>query len=84
MPAGAAEALQGGSLAVWTTTPWTMPANMAVAVNARMVYAAVRGPVRGPRPPALPHTPRPPPGHVQHLFARLDLWRGSLSGATSE
>ena len=29
-------------LLVWTTTPWTLPANLAVAVRADAVYAAVR------------------------------------------
>lgn len=28
-------------LAIWTTTPWTMPANAAVAVNAKLQYAVV-------------------------------------------
>ncbi|GER52191.1 isoleucine--tRNA ligase [Striga asiatica] len=28
-------------LAVWTTTPWTIPANAAVAVNAKLQYAVV-------------------------------------------
>ncbi|KAH9765819.1 isoleucine--tRNA ligase [Citrus sinensis] len=28
-------------LAVWTTTPWTVPANAAVAVNAKLQYAVV-------------------------------------------
>ncbi|HXU24899.1 MAG TPA: isoleucine--tRNA ligase, partial [Tepidiformaceae bacterium] len=26
---------------IWTTTPWTMPANMAVAFNPKYIYAAV-------------------------------------------
>ncbi len=30
-------------LLVWTTTPWTLPANIAVAVNAKMEYALVEG-----------------------------------------
>lgn len=29
-------------LSVWTTTPWTMPANRAVAVNSEMSYALVQ------------------------------------------
>ena len=33
---------QEASLIVWTTTPWTMPANVAVAVNPEMRYLAVR------------------------------------------
>lgn len=28
-------------LAIWTTTPWTIPANAAVAVNAKLQYAVV-------------------------------------------
>ena len=37
----AAEALGSGrcALAVWTTTPWTMPGNSAVAVNDRLEYS---------------------------------------------
>lgn len=36
--AAAREHLQGASLAIWTTTPWTIPANGAVAVNADLLY----------------------------------------------
>jgi isoleucyl-tRNA synthetase len=28
-------------VAVWTTTPWTMPANLAVAVNPELSYSVV-------------------------------------------
>jgi len=31
-----------GSLVIWTTTPWTIPANTFVAVNEELTYAAVR------------------------------------------
>ena len=34
--------LETASLAVWTTTPWTMPANAAVAVNDQLDYAVVK------------------------------------------
>ncbi|HJJ56143.1 MAG TPA: isoleucine--tRNA ligase [Methanocorpusculum sp.] len=30
------------SLVIWTTTPWTLPANIAVAVNNEFVYAKVK------------------------------------------
>lgn len=30
------------SLSVWTTTPWTLPANQAIAVNPSLVYAIVK------------------------------------------
>jgi isoleucyl-tRNA synthetase len=32
----------GTSLLIWTTTPWTLPSNQGVAVNADVVYAVVR------------------------------------------
>lgn len=31
------------ALAVWTTTPWTLPSNMYAAVNPKFEYAVVRG-----------------------------------------
>ncbi|MDB4942732.1 MAG: Isoleucyl-tRNA synthetase [Labilithrix sp.] len=33
----------GTSLAVWTTTPWTLPSNMYAAVNPRFEYVVVKG-----------------------------------------
>ncbi|MDX8414360.1 MAG: isoleucine--tRNA ligase [Mariprofundales bacterium] len=36
-------ALQGAvSMVIWTTTPWTIPANLAVSVGAKIVYVAVK------------------------------------------
>ena len=35
-------ALEGAAFAIWTTTPWTMPANMAVAVNGDLEYSVVQ------------------------------------------
>jgi isoleucyl-tRNA synthetase len=34
-------------VAVWTTTPWTMPGNLAVAVNGQLDYSVVRHPKVG-------------------------------------
>jgi isoleucyl-tRNA synthetase len=34
-------------VAVWTTTPWTMPGNLAVAVNGELGYSVVRHPKVG-------------------------------------
>jgi isoleucyl-tRNA synthetase len=34
--------LDGAYLLVWTTTPWTLPSNLAVAVNPEVTYVAVR------------------------------------------
>jgi isoleucyl-tRNA synthetase len=44
-PEGIKAAVGAGNLrlAVWTTTPWTMPANRAVAINKSMSYALVAG-----------------------------------------
>lgn len=30
------------SLVAWTTTPWTLPSNLALCVNANFVYVKVR------------------------------------------
>ena len=35
--------LAGAHLLVWTTTPWTLPSNQAVAVNPDVTYVEVRG-----------------------------------------
>jgi isoleucyl-tRNA synthetase len=35
----AATAAGGLAVAIWTTTPWTLPANLAVSVNERLDYA---------------------------------------------
>ena len=36
--------LSGAHLLVWTTTPWTLPSNQAVAVNPDVSYVEVAGP----------------------------------------
>ncbi len=36
---------QGARVLVWTTTPWTLPSNMAVAVGPAIDYAVVDGPL---------------------------------------
>ncbi|KUH87566.1 MULTISPECIES: isoleucine--tRNA ligase [unclassified Mycobacterium] len=37
-------ALDGAHLLIWTTTPWTLPSNQAVAVNPDVTYVQVRAP----------------------------------------
>ena len=39
LPADAAALGQALQVAIWTTTPWTLPANLAVSVNERLDYA---------------------------------------------
>eukprot|EP00897_Mesotaenium_endlicherianum_P010531 jgi/Mesen1/9506/ME000637S08955 len=48
-------------LAIWTTTPWTIPANAAVAVNDRLTYAVVevQAPASPPEDAAAPPAPTP-------------------------
>ena len=41
-PSALRDLLKDASLAIWTTTPWTMPANAAVAVNAKLDYSVCR------------------------------------------
>ena len=52
-------------LLIWTTTPWTMPANVAAAVNPDLTYARVEYSVRGEK-------------HVSYLAK--DLVRKIISG----
>ncbi len=42
LPPGASDQLEGADLLVWTTTPWTLLANTAVAVHPDEVYAVAR------------------------------------------
>src|SRR5260370_12902540 len=42
LPAGANPALQGADLMVWTTTPWTLVSNTAVAVHPEDTYVVAR------------------------------------------
>ncbi|MEE6138705.1 isoleucine--tRNA ligase [Mycobacterium sp. 050128] len=39
---GAPKGLAGAYLLVWTTTPWTLPSNLAVAVNPEVTYVQVK------------------------------------------
>ena len=41
-PDVAAAAPAGGAVVIWTTTPWTMPGNRAIAYNPDIAYAAYR------------------------------------------
>ena len=42
LPAGASPHLRGAQLLVWTTTPWTLVSNTAVAVHPRETYVVTR------------------------------------------
>ncbi len=38
---GAKKELKDAKLLIWTTTPWTLPANLAIAVNPRLEYVLI-------------------------------------------
>ena len=63
-------------VAVWTTTPWTMPANLAVAVNADLDYSLVSHPAVLAGAPLVVAT-----GLVDTLTAKLVGKEGSTEGA---
>ncbi len=44
VPGDSGGPLAGAHLLVWTTTPWTLPSNQAVAVNPEVTYVEVAGP----------------------------------------
>lgn len=50
LPSEVSSVLSGAGVkaafAIWTTTPWTIPANLAVAVNADLDYCLVKAEVR--------------------------------------
>ncbi|MGA0989388.1 MAG: class I tRNA ligase family protein, partial [Vulcanococcus sp.] len=51
-----ATAKGGLAVAIWTTTPWTLPANLAVSVNERLDYAICAIEAQGDNPaPAASH-----------------------------
>jgi isoleucyl-tRNA synthetase len=56
LSAEAATASGGLAVAIWTTTPWTLPANLAVSVNGRLDYAICAVACRNETPaPAASH-----------------------------
>ena len=66
---GGDDSSAGAYLLIWTTTPWTLPSNQAVAVNPEVDYVQVAG----PRRPAL----RPGAGPAGGLRPRA---RGGARG----
>jgi isoleucyl-tRNA synthetase len=57
------------ALVIWTTTPWTLPANEAVALRDEFEYVAVR--VQAPQPPPSAPAPAGPVSRVLVLAAAL-------------
>lgn len=46
-PLSSGEFAGKASIVIWTTTPWTLPANLAIAIHAKHTYAAVRVSLNG-------------------------------------
>jgi isoleucyl-tRNA synthetase len=40
--AAAGAAIEGSHFVAWTTTPWTLPSNLALCVHPELVYVQVR------------------------------------------
>jgi len=46
-PLASGDLADKASVVIWTTTPWTLPANLAIAIHAKHTYAAVRVKLHG-------------------------------------
>jgi isoleucyl-tRNA synthetase len=80
LPAGANPQLSGADLLVWTTTPWTLVSNTAVAVHPDETYAVARKSGEGDRVVVAESLLLRVLGEGWHIVARV---RGSeLAGAT--
>lgn len=67
------KALEGAALAIWTTTPWTIPANLAIAVNDRLEYSVVEITGDGNAPSSASENSSPLPLEVSKLVIATDL-----------
>ena len=80
LPAGAPPALAGADLLVWTTTPWTLVSNTAVAVHPDQIYAIARRSGSGDRVVVADELFARVLGHGWHITERLT--GAQLAGAT--
>jgi isoleucyl-tRNA synthetase len=70
----------GRSFLVWTTTPWTVPSNAALAVGEEMTYAQV--PWTDPTPTGRTrHSSWWPRGESRPSLGRMPWWTGTYTGA---
>jgi isoleucyl-tRNA synthetase len=67
---------EGRAFLVWTTTPWTVPSNTAMAVHPELSYVEVEAP--------LPADPGGPPRRLVLAESRLPALFGGDAGAGSE
>ncbi|WIA42069.1 hypothetical protein OEZ86_009348 [Tetradesmus obliquus] len=45
--AAAGAVIEGSQLVAWTTTPWTLPSNLALCVHPELTYVQVKDPAKG-------------------------------------
>ena len=66
--------LDGASVLIWTTTPWTIPANRAIAFGSEIAYGLYRvtdaPPTTGPRSGPLRHRRQAGAGHLRGRACR--------------
>ncbi len=72
LPLATATAPGGLAVAIWTTTPWTLPANLAVSVNGSLDYAICRVSAR-PAAPAGAGSEAAPSARPSHLLVASEL-----------
>ncbi len=67
-PAAIAPTLAGREVStiIWTTTPWTLPASLAVAFHPGFDYVAIEAP-NPPQTPGVPSPPQATPGEPQSV-----------------
>jgi len=76
LPLATATAPGGLAVAIWTTTPWTLPANLAVSVNGSLDYAICRVSVPSAAPAPAPASAGPeaaPSASPSHLLVASEL-----------
>ncbi len=71
LPPATATAPGGLAVAIWTTTPWTLPANLAVSVNGSLDYAICR--VSKPSDETAGNAPEAPGARPSHLLVASEL-----------
>ena len=80
LPDGAPPQLEGADLLVWTTTPWTLVSNTAVAVHPEAAYVVARHPEDGDRVVVAEDLVRPVLGEGWQVSARF--FGAALVGAS--
>ena len=65
----------------WTTTPWTLPSNLAIMVGSEIDYVVVEAPSPGPRAPPATSWPRPGWRRTRASWVTSRPWSARHTGA---